>query len=142
MAREIKNKNELTITRIFDASREKVWKAWTAPEEIKKWWGPKYFTIGCHTQGTVWRRRAAWQLGGLRKCAFSRTLLGDFAHTLNSVECRQMIPLDTRADFSARAPNERPGRINFRLGRSFGVVRMLLHEIFSSRVWHANCRHQ
>ena len=44
MAREFKNKNELTITRIFDASREKVWKAWTAPEEIKKWWGPKYFT--------------------------------------------------------------------------------------------------
>jgi uncharacterized protein YndB with AHSA1/START domain len=44
MAREIKNKNELTITRIFDAPREKVWKAWTTPEEQKKWWGPKYFT--------------------------------------------------------------------------------------------------
>jgi len=44
MAREIKNKNELTITRVFDAPREKVWKAWTDPEEVKKWWGPKYFT--------------------------------------------------------------------------------------------------
>ena len=44
MAREIKNKDELTITRIFDAPREKVWKAWTTPEEVKKWWGPKYFT--------------------------------------------------------------------------------------------------
>ena len=44
MAREIKNKDELTITRIFDAPREKVWKAWTAPEEVKKWWGPKNFT--------------------------------------------------------------------------------------------------
>jgi uncharacterized protein YndB with AHSA1/START domain len=44
MARTIKNKNELTITRVFDASREKVWKAWTAPEEVKKWWGPKNFT--------------------------------------------------------------------------------------------------
>lgn len=44
MAREIKNKDELTITRIFDAPREKVWQAWTSPEEIKKWWGPKYFT--------------------------------------------------------------------------------------------------
>jgi uncharacterized protein YndB with AHSA1/START domain len=44
MAREIKNKNELTITRIFDAPRENVWKAWTAPEEVKKWWGPKNFT--------------------------------------------------------------------------------------------------
>jgi uncharacterized protein YndB with AHSA1/START domain len=44
MATEIKNKNELTITRVFDASRENVWKAWTAPEDLKKWWGPKYFT--------------------------------------------------------------------------------------------------
>lgn len=44
MAREIKNKNELAITRVFDAPREKVWKAWTDPEEVKKWWGPKNFT--------------------------------------------------------------------------------------------------
>jgi len=42
MARE--NKNELTITRVFDAPRGKVWKAWTDPEELKKWWGPKNFT--------------------------------------------------------------------------------------------------
>lgn len=35
---------ELIITRIFDAPREVVWKAWTDPEEVKKWWGPKSFT--------------------------------------------------------------------------------------------------
>ena len=29
---------------IFDAPRELVWKAWTDPEMIKKWWGPKTFT--------------------------------------------------------------------------------------------------
>lgn len=34
----------LTITRIFDAPREQVWKAWTETEQIKKWWGPKDFT--------------------------------------------------------------------------------------------------
>ena len=44
MATTIKNKNELTITRIFDATRERVWKAWTEPELFKRWWGPKYFT--------------------------------------------------------------------------------------------------
>ena len=43
MATAIKNKEELTITRIFDAPREIVWKAWTEPELLKKWWGPKYF---------------------------------------------------------------------------------------------------
>jgi len=44
MTRTIKNKNELAITRVFDAPRELVWKAWTEPEYIKKWWGPKNFT--------------------------------------------------------------------------------------------------
>ena len=44
MATVIKNKEELTITRIFDAPRERVWKAWTDPEFLKKWWGPKNFT--------------------------------------------------------------------------------------------------
>ncbi|HWR72869.1 MAG TPA: SRPBCC domain-containing protein [Nitrospirota bacterium] len=45
MATAIKHKKkELAITRIFDAPREKVWKAWTDPEAVKQWWGPKDFT--------------------------------------------------------------------------------------------------
>lgn len=36
--------SELVITRVFDASRELVWRAWTEPEHFKKWWGPKAFT--------------------------------------------------------------------------------------------------
>ncbi len=44
MATAIKDINELTITRIFDAPRERVWKAWTEPERLKMWWGPKHFT--------------------------------------------------------------------------------------------------
>jgi uncharacterized protein YndB with AHSA1/START domain len=44
MATAIKNKKDLIITRIFDAPRELVWKAWTEPERMKKWWGPKIFT--------------------------------------------------------------------------------------------------
>jgi uncharacterized protein YndB with AHSA1/START domain len=44
MATATKNKKELIITRIFDAPRENVWKAWTDPEKVKKWWGPKHFT--------------------------------------------------------------------------------------------------
>lgn len=34
----------LTITRTFAASRERVWKAWTDPEHLKRWWGPQGFT--------------------------------------------------------------------------------------------------
>jgi uncharacterized protein YndB with AHSA1/START domain len=36
--------NELLITRVFDAPLDQVWKAWTEPEQIKKWWGPANFT--------------------------------------------------------------------------------------------------
>jgi uncharacterized protein YndB with AHSA1/START domain len=34
----------LTITRIFEAPREAVWEAWTDPEHIVRWWGPKDYT--------------------------------------------------------------------------------------------------
>jgi uncharacterized protein YndB with AHSA1/START domain len=34
----------LIITRIFDAPRELVWKAWTEPERMVKWHGPRGFT--------------------------------------------------------------------------------------------------
>jgi len=29
------------ISRVFDASRETVWRAWTDVEQMKQWWGPK-----------------------------------------------------------------------------------------------------
>ncbi len=38
------NSKELVITRVFDAPRELVWKAWTDPEQIKRWWGPAGFS--------------------------------------------------------------------------------------------------
>ncbi|HYN82904.1 MAG TPA: SRPBCC domain-containing protein [Gemmatimonadaceae bacterium] len=39
------NDRELVITRVFDAPRDLVWKAWTEPERIKQWSAPKGFTI-------------------------------------------------------------------------------------------------
>ena len=36
---------EFTITRVFDAPRELVWKAVTEPERMIRWWGPKGFTM-------------------------------------------------------------------------------------------------
>ncbi len=35
------SKRILTIKRTFNASRELVWEAWTQPEHIAQWWGPK-----------------------------------------------------------------------------------------------------
>jgi len=36
--------NDLAITYHFNASPERVWKAWTQEKEVKKWWGPEGFT--------------------------------------------------------------------------------------------------
>lgn len=44
MTEKSTNEQELVITRILDAPRELVWKAWTEPERVKRWWGPKGFT--------------------------------------------------------------------------------------------------
>ena len=33
------------ISRVLDAPRERVWAAWTEVEHVKRWWGPKGFTV-------------------------------------------------------------------------------------------------
>jgi len=35
---------EITITRVFDAPRERVWRAWTEPERLARWWGKRGWT--------------------------------------------------------------------------------------------------
>ena len=50
---------EIVITRVFDASRESVFKAWTDPKHVPQWWGPRGFTTTVHEMdvrpGGVWR---------------------------------------------------------------------------------------
>ncbi len=36
-----KEAKQLVMERVFDAPRELVWEAWTTPELLEKWWGPK-----------------------------------------------------------------------------------------------------
>ena len=43
-ARTTTEEGTLVIERVFDAPRELVWKAWTEPELVMRWWGPKGFT--------------------------------------------------------------------------------------------------
>lgn len=49
---------ELVITRLLDAPRELVFRAWTEPEHLIHWWGPNGFTNTFHaidvTPGGVW----------------------------------------------------------------------------------------
>jgi uncharacterized protein YndB with AHSA1/START domain len=53
---------ELVMTRVFPAPRALVFKAWTEPERIKQWWGPRGFTtLSCEMDlrpGGAWRTRS------------------------------------------------------------------------------------
>jgi len=50
---------EITLSRLFHAPRELVWKAWTDPELVVRWWGPRGFTTTIETMdfrvGGVWK---------------------------------------------------------------------------------------
>jgi uncharacterized protein YndB with AHSA1/START domain len=50
---------EVIFTRVFDAPRELVWEAFTDPQQVVKWWGPKGFTTTNHEMdvrpGGIWR---------------------------------------------------------------------------------------
>jgi uncharacterized protein YndB with AHSA1/START domain/DNA-binding transcriptional ArsR family regulator len=50
---------ELTLTRVFDAPRELVFKAWTDPRLVAEWWGPHGFTnpvveLDLHPGGAIY----------------------------------------------------------------------------------------
>jgi uncharacterized protein YndB with AHSA1/START domain len=61
---------DLVITRILDAPLSLVWKAWTDPQYVKRWWGPKYFTspdckIDLREGGKfIFAMRAPQEMGG------------------------------------------------------------------------------
>lgn len=42
--------NEIAITRIYDAPVEAVWDAWTDPDQVAQWWGPRGFTLTTHSK--------------------------------------------------------------------------------------------
>ncbi len=49
---------EISLSRVFDAPRELIWKAWTDPVGISNWWGPEGFTTTTKSMdlrpGGVW----------------------------------------------------------------------------------------
>ena len=40
---------QFTVSLVFDAPRDLVWKAWTEPDRLAKWWGPAGVEIGVRT---------------------------------------------------------------------------------------------
>lgn len=42
--------NVISLTRVYDAPLQAVWDAWTIPEEVAQWWGPRGFTLTTHSR--------------------------------------------------------------------------------------------
>lgn len=42
--------NDLVLIRRFNAPRALVWRAWTDPERLEKWWGPEGFACRCEME--------------------------------------------------------------------------------------------
>ena len=76
--------DELLIERTFDAPRELVYRVWTKPEHLRRWWGPKTFTIVTYDQD--------FQVGG------------GYRSMLRSPEGKQIVMLGTYREI---VPNER-----------------------------------
>ena len=63
--------HDLVVSRVFNAPVELVWKAWTDPEYVMRWWGPDHFTspsakMDLHVGGTsLVCMRAPKEFGGM-----------------------------------------------------------------------------
>ncbi len=53
-----KKSNEIHLTRVYNASAQAIWEAWTDPAQAAHWWGPRGFTITTHSKdfkvGGIW----------------------------------------------------------------------------------------
>ncbi|WP_029919414.1 SRPBCC family protein [Nevskia soli] len=73
----------MVVTRVFDAPRELVWKAWTEPKYVMQWWGPKDFTAPVC--------RMDFRVGGKSLfCMKTR----DGQEFWNAIEYHEIVPLE------------------------------------------------
>jgi len=81
---------ELILTRMFDAPRDLVWKAWTDPSRAIAWWGPRQYPATAMDMdvrvGGKWRicltgvenGRALWQHGVFKEVSEPNRLVFTF----------------------------------------------------------------
>jgi uncharacterized protein YndB with AHSA1/START domain len=55
-------RREMTYTRVSEAPRELVWKAWTEPEQLARWWGPRGISTPLETIEVELRPGGAFRL--------------------------------------------------------------------------------
>lgn len=91
---------KLVIERVFDAPVERVWKAWTDPVELAKWWGPRSFIapdnkVDLRVGGKFIYSMQA--VGELAKQFGDKTLYGGGEYT-EIIEGKKLVYIDSFTD--------------------------------------------
>ena len=73
----------MVVTRVFDAPRELVWKAWTEPKYVMQWWGPKGFTTPVC--------KIDFRVGGKSLCCMKSPEGQEF---WNGIEYHEIVPFE------------------------------------------------
>lgn len=76
-------RERMVVTRVFDAPRALVWKAWTNPEYVMQWWGPHGFTSPACTMD--------FRVGGKYHCCMRTP---DGQEFWNTGEYHEIVPLE------------------------------------------------
>jgi uncharacterized protein YndB with AHSA1/START domain len=83
IAQQTPTKQDLVLTRTFDTPVALVWKAWTDPDQVKRWWGPDCFTAPLAQMDV--------RVGGTSLVCMSSPRFGDL---YNSWHYRELVPLE------------------------------------------------
>jgi uncharacterized protein YndB with AHSA1/START domain len=84
---------DFVISRVFDAPRDLVWKAFSEPERMKEWWGPKGFTVVASTMDL--RAGGTYHYG--MKSPTGEPMWGKFRY-LEVVPPRRMVMINSFSD--------------------------------------------
>jgi uncharacterized protein YndB with AHSA1/START domain len=112
---------QVVITRIFDAPRERVFRAWTDPDEVAGWYGPKHLDTPRERVRIDLRVGGRWELTMVRRDGG-----GEFAIGYDIVELAEPELLVLRSDPMPEAGMHRPTITRVELHDLGGRTRMTL----------------
>ena len=89
---------DLVVTRIFDAPVEQVWKAWSDPDQVMRWWGPHGFTAPV--------AKMDFREGGTSLVCMSAPGFGDLYNTWTYREIKPMRQIEFIQHFADKDGNK------------------------------------
>jgi uncharacterized protein YndB with AHSA1/START domain len=87
---------ETEITRVYDAPRELVWRAWTEPEQLVRWWGPPGWSTPLDTVTMEVRPGGAFRLTSVSDEGAEMPVVGVYREVVD----QERIVLDEPAEGS------------------------------------------